>query len=355
MAQPPWLPDGSSRTSRPTSAAGSGSTAGAHLADPTGAAGSSSSPAPDSTSAGRAASSPTELRNERTLDIDLLPTVALLERLNDEDAIVAGAVRQALPDLALVVDAASLALRSGGRVHYFGSGTSGRLAFLDAAELGSTFSLAPGVVIAHIAGGEAALIRAAENAEDDQASGVADAAAVTAADVVMGLSASGSAAYVAGALSRSRQAGAVTALITANRDSPLAALADIVICADTGPEAITGSTRLKAGTAEKMLLNSFSTALMVRDGRTFSNLMVRLAPVNAKLKTRQVRLLSQASGAAEAESAAALAASRGDVSAALVMLLSGAEPLTARLALDKTDGVVRAAIDWVRDAATGRS
>jgi N-acetylmuramic acid 6-phosphate etherase len=302
----------------------------------------------------RAGSSPTELRNERTLDIDLLPTAVLLERLNDEDATVAAAVREALPDLALVVDAAAHALRVGGRVHYFGSGTSGRLAHLDAAELGPTFSLPPGVVTAHLAGGEAALIRAAENAEDDRDSGAADAAEVTAADVAIGLSASGSAAYVAGALSRARQAGAVTALITANRHSALTALADIVVCADTGPEAITGSTRLKAGTAEKMLLNSFSTALMVRNGRTFSNLMVRVAPVNAKLRTRQIRLLTQASGAAQAESAAALAAADGDLSMALVMLLSGAEPLTARQALDKAHGVVRAAIEWVREAGTAR-
>jgi N-acetylmuramic acid 6-phosphate etherase len=304
------------------------------------------------TSSSRAASSPTERRNDRTLDIDLLPTESLLERLNDEDATVAAAVRRALPDLALVVDAAVSALRSGGRVHYFGSGTSGRLAFLDAAELGPTFSLPPGVVVAHIAGGEPALTRAAENAEDDAASGAADAAAVTAADVVVGLSVSGSAAYVAGALTRSREAGAVTALITGNPDRSLAKLADIVVLADTGPEAITGSTRLKAGTAEKMLLNSFSTALMVRDGRTFSNLMVRLAPVNAKLRTRQVRLLCQACGAAEADSAAALAEADGDVSVALVTLLSAADVATARVALEKSDGVVRTAIDWLREAGT---
>jgi N-acetylmuramic acid 6-phosphate etherase len=305
--------------------------------------------------AGPVAVSPTELRNERTLDIDLLPTVALLERLNDEDATVAAAVRRALPELGQVVDAATQALRSGGRVHYFGSGTSGRLAVLDAAELGPTFSLPPGVVTAHLAGGEPALTRAAENAEDDHASGAADAGLVTAADVVIGLSAAGAAAYVAGALSRSRQAGAVTALITANRASPLTALADIVVCAETGPEAITGSTRLKAGTAEKMLLNSFSTALMVRQGRTFSNLMVRLAPANAKLRTRQIRLLSQACGATEAECAKALAAAGGEVATALVMLLSGVEPPAARLALARTAGVVRAAIDWVRNEGAATS
>jgi N-acetylmuramic acid 6-phosphate etherase len=296
---------------------------------------------------------PTERRNDRTLDIDALPTLTLLERLNDEDSTVAAAVRRALPDLAPVVDAADRALRAGGRVHYFGAGTSGRLAVLDAAELGPTFGLPAGVLVAHIAGGGPALTRAVESAEDDDASGAGDAAQVAAGDVVIGVSASGSAAYVAGALARARRAGAVTALFTANPHAPLAALADVVVCADTGPEAITGSTRLKAGTAEKMLLNSFSTALMVRDGRTYSNLMVRLTPVNAKLRARQVRLLGQASGAAETQCAAALAAADGDVRVALVALLSGADSATSRLALAKADGMVRAAIEWAAGLSGG--
>lgn len=302
---------------------------------------------------GRLAGSPTELRNDRTLDIDALPTLALLERLNDEDAMVAAAVRRALPDLASVVDAADRALRAGGRVHYFGAGTSGRLAVLDAAELGPTFGLPADVVVAHIAGGEPALTRAAESAEDDEASGARDAAQVTAADVVIGLSASGSAAYVGGALARARQAGAFTALFTANPQAPLVPLANVVACTHTGPEAITGSTRLKAGTAEKMLLNSFSTALMVRDGRTYSNLMVRLAPVNAKLRDRQVRMLSQASGAAEAACAAALSAAGGDLRVALVALLSGADAATSRLALAKAGGMVRPAVEWAREPGNG--
>jgi N-acetylmuramic acid 6-phosphate etherase len=221
--------------------------------------------------------SPTELRNEGTRDIDLLPTLGILERLNDEDATVAAAVRRALPALAAAVDAAARALQAAGRVHYFGSGTSGRLAVLDAAELGPTFGLAPGVVVAHIAGGQAALLRAAEDAEDSQASGAADAAGVRRHDVAIGLSASGAAGYVIGALRRAREAGAFTALFTSNPQPPAGAHADVVVCADTGPEAIAGSTRLKAGTAQKLLLNSFSTALMVRDGRTYSNLMVRAA------------------------------------------------------------------------------
>jgi len=301
----------------------------------------------------RNVASPTESRNDRTLDIDVLPTLALLERLNDEDATVAAAVRRALPDLARVVDAADQVLHAGGRVHYYGAGTSGRLAVLDAAELGPTFDLAAGVVIAHIAGGEPALTQAVESAEDDEASGARDAAGVTATDVVIGLSASGSAPYVGGALRRAGRAGAFTALFTANPDAPLAPQADVVVCADTGPEAITGSTRLKAGTAEKLLLNSFSTALMVRDGRTYSNLMVRLTPMNAKLRARQVRLLRQASGAAEADCAAALSAARGDVRVALIALLSGADTATSRRALAQADGTVRAAIDRARGLSDG--
>jgi N-acetylmuramic acid 6-phosphate etherase len=296
---------------------------------------------------------PTELRNDRTLDIDVLPTLPMLERLNDEDQSVAAAVRRALPDLALVVDAADKALRAGGRVHYFGGGTSGRLAFLDAAELGPTFGLPAGVVVAHIAGGQQALTQAAENAEDDAAAGGGDAAEVSAADVVIGLTASGSAAYVGGALAHARDAGAFTALFTANRQAPVAEHADVVVCADTGPEAITGSTRLKAGTAEKMLLNSFSTALMVRDGRTYSNLMVRLTPVNAKLRGRQIRLLSQASGAAEADSAAALQAADGEVRVALTALLSGTGACTARRALAEADGAVRAAVERIQQRQAG--
>jgi N-acetylmuramic acid 6-phosphate etherase len=293
---------------------------------------------------GRPVNSPTELRNDQTRDIDILPTLAMLERLNDEDATVAAAVRRALPDLALVVDAATKALQIQGRVHYFGAGTSGRLAVLDAAELRPTFGLPPNVVIAHIAGGETALVRAAEDAEDNQARGAAEAAGVTAHDVAIGLSSSGSTPYVAGALARAREVGAFTALFTSNPRPPLGVYADVVVCADTGPEAITGSTRLKAGTAQKLLLNSFSTALMIRDGRTFSNLMIRLTPVNAKLRARQVRLLSQASGATEAACAGALAEAGGDVQIALISLLSGADAEASRTALVEAGGMPRDAI-----------
>ena len=287
---------------------------------------------------------PTEERNGRTLDLDTLPTRDLLDRLNDEDALVAPAVRRALPALATVVDEAARRIGAGGRVHYVGSGTSGRLAVLDAAELRPTFGLAPGVVVAHLAGGDRALLQAVEGAEDDRAAGAAATATAGAGDLVVGLSASGAAPFVGAALQRARAAGAFTALITANPAAPLAGRADVCVCADTGPEAVAGSTRLKAGTAEKMLLNSFSTALMVRTGRTYSNLMVHVAPANAKLRARQRRLLAQATGAAEDRCATALAAAGGDLRVALVTLLSGADPDVARAALGRSGGVVRAAL-----------
>jgi len=313
-------------------------------AGPAGRAGPAGPPA-------RRVDSPTEQRNPRTLDIDTLPTLPLLERINDEDSLVAPAVRSALPLLAGVVDEACRRLRAGGQVHYFGSGTSGRLAFLDAAELIPTFGLPAGTVVAHMAGGERALVQPVEDAEDDRASGAADAAAVTAADVAIGLSASGSAPYVGAALERAGQAGAFTVLVTSNPSAPLRALAGVCVCADTGPEAITGSTRLKAGTAEKMLLNAFSTALMVRMGRTFSNLMVHMAPANAKLRARQVHILEQATGYPAAECVSALGAADGDLRVALVTLLSGAGASASRDALRQTGGVVRAALDHLAAAA----
>jgi N-acetylmuramic acid 6-phosphate etherase len=280
-----------------------------------------------------------------------VPTLTLLERLNDEDALVAAAARRALPQLAEVVDVAADRFRDGGRVHYFGSGTSGRLAFLDAAELIPTFGLDGDTVVAHLAGGEQAMLRPVENAEDDLASGASDASAVTAADVVIGLSASGATPYVGAALERSRQVGAFTALLTSNPAAPLRSLADVFVCADTGPEAITGSTRLKAGTAEKVLLNAFSTALMVRSGRTFSNLMVHMMPVNAKLRGRQVHMIQQATGRADEECSRALDAADGDARVAIVTLLSGASIAESRTALAAAGGIVRDALARTGPAA----
>ena len=285
----------------------------------------------------------TEQRNPRTADIDTMPTEEVLRLLNAEDATVPGAVASALPLLARVVDKVVDRVRAGGRVHYFGAGTSGRMAVLDAAEVVPTFGL-EGVFIAHHAGGGQALGTAIEDAEDDTALGARDASPVTAADVAVGITASGRTPYVAGALGVARLAGAVTVLVSSNPSAPLAGLADYLVIADTGPEAIAGSTRLKAATAQKFLLNGLSTAAMVRLGRTYSNLMVSLSGANAKLRARQLRILVEASGADEATCRSKLARCGGDLRLALLCLLSGLELEAAAEALGAAGGSVRAAL-----------
>jgi len=288
--------------------------------------------------------SPTEQRNPRTLAIDAVGTSEILQMLNNEDARVAGAVSAVIPELTKAVDAAVEAVRGGGRVHYFGAGTSGRLAVLDAAELLPTFHVPDGLVVAHHAGGMEALLRAVENVEDSEEGGAADAAAVTGQDLVVGLAASGSTPYVAGALKAARAAGATTVLVTSNPDAPLAPLADVVIAADTGPEVIAGSTRLKAGTAQKMILNAFSTTLMIKLGRTWSNLMVDLVATNKKLRGRMLRILAEATGADEDACETALAAADGELKPALVHLLTGTPIAGARAALEAAHGRVATAL-----------
>ncbi|MER7248356.1 N-acetylmuramic acid 6-phosphate etherase [Kribbella sp. NPDC000426] len=295
--------------------------------------------------------SPTEQRNPRTLAIDAVGTSEILQMLNNEDARVAGAVSAVIPELTKAVDAAVEAVRGGGRVHYFGAGTSGRLAVLDAAELLPTFHVPDGLVVAHHAGGMEALLRAVENVEDSEDGGAADAAAVTGQDLVVGLAASGSTPYVAGALKAARAAGATTVLVTSNPDAPLAPLADVVIAADTGPEVIAGSTRLKAGTAQKMILNAFSTTLMIKLGRTWSNLMVDLVATNKKLRGRMLRILAEATGADEAACEAALAEADGELKPALVHLLTGSPVAEARAALEAAHGRVATALAELRSPA----
>ena len=287
---------------------------------------------------------PTEQRHPGSRDLDLLPTLDLLRLINDEDAQVAPAVAEALPELEAAVDLAVTAMRAGGSVHYFGAGTSGRIAAMDAAELPPTFGLAPGHVVAHHAGGTAALDTALEDVEDDASSGAADAAALTAGDVAIGLTASGRTPYVAGALGEARRVGAPTVLVSSNPAAEAAAVADVHICVDTGPEVLAGSTRMKAGTAQKLVLNTFSTAVMVRLGHTYSNLMAGVTAKNAKLHGRMVGILAQASGDDVDTCAEVLADSDGDLKLALVRLLGGVDAATARTALDAADGIVRTAL-----------
>lgn len=289
-------------------------------------------------------SSRTEERNWRTADIDIVPTEVILRLLNAEDTTVAGSVAPVLPALATVVDLTVERLRAGGRVHYFGAGTSGRIGVLDAAEVVPTFGLEPGVFVAHQAGGPQALGAAVEGAEDDEELGASDARDVTAADVVVGITASGRTPYVAGALRFARSAGALTVLVSSNPAAPLATLADHGVLVDTGPEAIAGSTRLKAATAQKMVLNALSTAAMVRLGRTYSNLMVGMSGSNAKLRLRQLAILREVSGASDETCRAELERCGGDLRLSLLCLLSGLEPKAAGDALADAGGNLRAAL-----------
>ncbi len=295
-------------------------------------------------------SSRTEERNWRTVDIDLVSTEQMLWLINAEDATVPGAVAAAIPALAAVVDHVVDRLRAGGQVHYFGAGTSGRIGVLDAAEVIPTFGLEPGVFVAHHAGGDHALGTAVEDAEDDEELGVRDAGAVSAVDVVVGITASGRTPYVAGALRSARSVGALTVLVSSNPAAPLAALAQHPVLVDTGPEAIAGSTRLKAATAQKMVLNALSTAVMVRLGRTYSNLMASMSGSNVKLRQRQVTILREVSGAPENACRAQLARCGGDLRLALLCLLSGLGPEAAAAALASAGGSVRGAVSRLGQA-----
>ncbi len=290
----------------------------------------------------------TEDRNAGTNEIHTLSTLALLEKVNDEDATVAAAVRHALPTISRLVDESVNRIRNGGSVHYFGAGSSGRLGLLDAAELIPTFGVSEDLVVAHLAGGDAAMRRPKEGAEDEGTLGVADAAALGPSDVAVGLTASGRTPYVGGALRRAARAGAFTALVTSNPLAELRHDCDVFICADTGPEVIAGSTRMKAGTAEKLILNSYSTAVMVRLGMTWSNLMINMRPTSTKLRQRIVRLLGQATGVDVEQCAAALAAADGDAKVALVGLLTGAGFAVAKDALEDSDGLVEPAVERIQ-------
>jgi N-acetylmuramic acid 6-phosphate etherase len=282
----------------------------------------------------------TEDRNPRTVDIDQWPADRVVDALLAEDAVAIEAARAAGPSLGKAIDLALTRLHSGGHVHYFGAGASGRLAVLDATEATPTFGVPPGLFIPHFPGGTAAFTDSSLDFEDAATAGYDDAAEVGGNDVAVGITASGATRYVAGALRRARSAGALTVLLTSTVDAPLAA--DVHVVAETGPEAVTGSTRLKAGTATKVLLNAFSTALMIRSGRTYSNLMVNLVATNEKLVGRAVRVVEMATGLGFDECAAVLVDAGGHVPLALVHALSGRPLDECRAALD--GGGVRAAL-----------
>jgi N-acetylmuramic acid 6-phosphate etherase len=289
----------------------------------------------------------TEARNPRTAAIDELSSLEIVRLINDEDAKVAPAVRRELPQIARAVDIIVERLRRGGRLLYFGAGTSGRLGVLDASEMPPTYSTPPDLVQGFIAGGNVALRQSVEAAEDDPAAGaqVVREAGVNETDVVVGITASGGAPWLLGAVTEAQRRGAATVAITCNPDSPLARLAEVVIVPIVGPEVIAGSSRMKAGTAQKMVLNTLSTATMIRLGKVYANLMVDVQPTNTKLRRRAIRILEEAAGVDPEAARCVLEATGCEVKPALVMLLAGVDADEARRRLAVAEGFVRRAVE----------
>jgi len=290
----------------------------------------------------------TESPNPASRHIDQLPTLAMLQIINAEDAKVAAAVAAALPAIARAVDAIATSLAAGGRLFYVGAGTSGRLGILDAVECPPTFSTDPELVQGLIAGGPGAFLRAVEGAEDEPARAERDlaAAGLAAADIVCGIAASGRTPYVIGALTYARQVGAASIAIACNPGAPIAALADIPISVDTGPEVIAGSTRMKAGSAQKMILNMLSSGAMIRLGKVYGNLMVDVKVSNEKLRRRARYLLRRLGGLDDDDSAVdlLLAAANYEVKTAVVMAQKGVASDEARRLLAAANGRLRAVI-----------
>lgn len=288
----------------------------------------------------------TETANDRTSDLDMMSTAELLTVMNQEDRSVPVAVAAALPAIEKAVESIVAARRDGGRLIYLGAGTSGRLGVLDAVECPPTFGTEPAEVLGLIAGGERAFLKAVEGAEDDPDLAVVDLRAVglTAADVVVGIAASGRTPYVIGGLVYARTVGAATVSVACNVGAEISTCADVAIEVDTGPEVLTGSTRLKAGTAQKLVCNMLSTASMIRTGKVFHNLMVDVRPTNAKLVDRARRIVTAATGADPQTAAAAIDAAGGHAKTAVVMLLTDTDYATASERLHRAHGDVRTAI-----------
>ena len=289
----------------------------------------------------------TEARNPRSQDLDALSTLELVTAMNEEDRRVAAAVEAQLPRIAAAVDAIAARMHKGGRLIYVGAGTSGRLGVLDAVECPPTFSADPAQVLGLIAGGERAFVKAVEGAEDDPELAAADldALGLVARDVVVGVAASGRTPYVLGALARASAVGALRVAVTMNPGSAVGQHCDHAIEVATGAEVLTGSTRLKAGTATKMVLNMLSTGAFVRLNKVYGNLMVDLQATNQKLRARSVRIVADACGCGVQEARALLEAADGEVKCAIVARLKAVEPHVARTLLFTHDGSVRAALE----------
>lgn len=287
-----------------------------------------------------------ESRNPATMGLDEMSTLDMVAAFNYEDSKVPEAIRTVLPQVAQAVDMAAASFKAGGRLIYLGAGTSGRLGVLDASECPPTFGVPHGMVIGLIAGGPGALLKAVEGAEDSEALGVEDLKNIqlSAADTVVGLAASGRTPYVIGALRYASELGCATVAISCNPDSPIAHEAKVAISPVVGPEALTGSTRMKSGTAQKLVLNMISTGAMVKTGKVYQNLMVDVKATNVKLVDRACRIVVEATGAARADAEAALAQTEFEVKPAILMLLSQISAKEAIQRLAEHHGFLRAAL-----------
>jgi len=292
----------------------------------------------------------TEKINPATSEIDRVSPLEIVQMMNAEDAKVAEAVRQELPHIARAIEEIAARMRRGGRLFYFGAGTSGRLGALDASECPPTFNLPPEMVIGSVAGGPSALTLAVEDLEDSAEAGTADAErlGMTETDTLVGIAASGRTPYVLGAIARAKAVGALTIGLACNRNTPLEKAVEIMIAPVVGPEVITGSTRLKAGTAQKMVLNMLSTGAMILLGKTFGNLMVDVQATNQKLHRRAVAIVRQATGVDEDAAEGLLSVSGGEVKTAIMLGRTGIEPELARERLAAHGGILRAALESIQ-------
>lgn len=283
----------------------------------------------------------TEYRNENTKDIDLLSTIDMVRKMNEEDQIVAKVVGDEAANIAAAIDIIARAFLKGGKLFYFGAGTSGRLGILDASECPPTFSVEPSMVQGIIAGGKDAILYAVEGAEDNFDAGKEDASILSDKDVCVVISASGNPKYLLGVLEKADEAGAATIAVTCNSKGRIAEEAGHVICAEVGPEVIAGSSRLKAGTAQKMILNMLSTGAMIKIGKTYENFMIDLKAVNEKLKDRAIRIVSQIAGVSYSEALASLLKSDWEIKTSIIMIQMKIDADEARLELKKHGGVLR--------------
>ena len=288
----------------------------------------------------------TEARNPETMNLDQMTPLEIATTMNREDAKAVASVTEVLPQIAQAIAWATEALKSGGRIIYMGAGTSGRLGVLDAVECPPTFGVSPETVVGLIAGGEGVFIKAVEGAEDSPTMGIDDLKAISLStnDLVIGLAASGRTPYVVHALRYAREFGCKTVAIACNRGSKIGAEAELAIEPVPGPEVLTGSTRLKSGTVQKLVLNMISTGSMVGAGKAYQNLMVDVQQTNEKLVTRAQNIVMTATECTRDEAKAALAQADGHVKTAVVMILAGCDADAARKRLDQAKGHVRAAL-----------